>query len=144
MDFMTAQIQKLEKLREELEEKEKTLTEMNEKYEAQSISKQELSAFKEDLESAGGAIEQLTVDKFSSWAGKTVGELECRDDILIGLIIHAGAAVIPNGDSLVEAGDRVVVLGRKEAVVETLHRFKANTANPKATLKEHDQVDNCS
>ncbi|MCG8605106.1 TrkA C-terminal domain-containing protein [bacterium] len=123
-EFMQVQIQKLEKLREQLEAKEQMLTELNEKYEAQSISMTELRRFRDELEAAGGALEHLAVDESSPCIGKTLGEVEYPLDIVLELIIRKGAAIIPSGETEIESGDKIVLMGKKEAVVAMLSKFR--------------------
>ncbi|MFQ5638308.1 MAG: TrkA C-terminal domain-containing protein [bacterium] len=123
-EFMTDQIEKLEKLREELEAKEQTLKELQEKYEAQSVSMNDLKKFKDELEAAGASLEHLVVDESSPYIGKTLSELDCPADVLLGLIIRGGTTIIPCGDDKVQTGDKIVVMGKKEDVVDMLHKFR--------------------
>ncbi|MBL7092699.1 hypothetical protein ISS22_01870 [candidate division KSB1 bacterium] len=41
----------------------------------------------------------------------------------MGLIIHKGSAIIPSGDTQINVGDKIMLMGKKEAVVEALYNF---------------------
>jgi hypothetical protein len=126
LGYIQDHLERLESLRRDLEAKEQSLEALYAKYEAQSVSMKALEEFRNDLEASGGSLENLIVDAASPYAGKKLCEIESPAEILFGLIIRQGAALIPQHDTQIMAGDKIVLIGKKEAVVEILHKFKAS------------------
>ncbi|MCA9735475.1 MAG: hypothetical protein H6696_16510 [Deferribacteres bacterium] len=127
VDSIISDIARLEMLREELEAKEQMLTRLSKVYEAQSISMRALKILREELESADGTIEHLTVSKESPYVGLTLSEIDKPADILLGVILRGEDLIIPCGETQIEVGDRIMLMGKKEAVIAFLHKF-----NPEA------------
>ena len=97
-------------MRRELETKAQSLDPLNARYEAQSISMKVLVDFKNALEDSGGSWENLVVDAASPHTGKKLCEIDSPAEVLFGLIIRQGAALIPHHDTQIMAGDRIVLI----------------------------------
>ncbi|KAA3662246.1 MAG: hypothetical protein DWQ10_02855 [Calditrichaeota bacterium] len=123
VDSIQSEIGRLETLRDELEEKEQALNELGKAYDEQSISMRALKTLRDELDTAGGTIEYLTVSDGSPYIGLALGELEKPTDILLGTIIRGEELIIPYGETQIEAGDRIMLMGKKEAVIDMLHNF---------------------
>lgn len=118
------QIAALRSMQPDLEEKEAELASLMAKYEEQSISVTHLREFKEALDNAGGSLEYVQVLEHSPLCGKTLMEIDIPDEVLAGLVIRKGTVVIPDGDTRIELNDRIVLLGKKDAVIDFLQDFR--------------------
>ncbi|MDR7855190.1 Trk system potassium transporter TrkA [Tissierella sp.] len=56
-----------------------------------------------------GEVTEIIVGKDLPIVGKTLEELKLPKGIIIGAIVHNGKVTIPNGKSIIQANDRVVV-----------------------------------
>ncbi len=70
----------------------------------------------------GGDIIEVIVSN-PKIAGKKISELKLPKDSLIALIRGEGGCFVPHGDSIVQIGDSVTILGREEAVREVVKLF---------------------
>lgn len=61
-----------------------------------------------------GEVTEIIVGKDLPIVGKTLEELKLPKGIIIGAIVHNGKVTIPNGKSIIQANDRVVVFCLKE------------------------------
>lgn len=120
-------IEELEALRDELEEKERIVDELTQSYEEQSISLKKLSLLKAELESVGGSVEHLTIEESSTCIGKKLCEFRMPQDVILGMIIREDSAFIPVRETFFRAGDRLMLMGKKEAVIEAMHTFNPKT-----------------
>ncbi|MBC8192511.1 MAG: hypothetical protein ISR87_12050 [Candidatus Marinimicrobia bacterium] len=118
------QIEALRSMQPDLEEKEAELASLMAKYEEQSITVTHLREFKEALDNAGGSLEYVQVLENSPVCGKTLMEIDIPDEVLAGLVIRDGTVIIPDGDTRIELDDRIVLLGKKDAVIEFLQDFR--------------------
>lgn len=125
LEYIKSHVTKLENRREELEAKERHLEDLTARYEAQSISMKALQEFKSELEAAGGSFEHLVVDAASPYVGKKLCEIEHPAEVILGLIIRKGATLTPRDDTEIMAGDKIVLMGKKEFVIAILHKFKS-------------------
>lgn len=129
------QIETLRSMQPDLEEKEHALASLKAKYDEQTITTTQLREFKETLDTAGGALEYVQVMEQSPVCHKTLKEIDIPDEVLAGLVIRDGSVVIPDGDTRIEPDDRLVLLGKKDAVIEFLQDFRV--------LDElHEEADN--
>ncbi|MEA3286553.1 MAG: TrkA C-terminal domain-containing protein [Candidatus Marinimicrobia bacterium] len=119
------QLKLLFDMHHKLAEKEQQLAGIKAEYEEQTLSLSHFREFKEALDEAGGSIEYVTVEESSPFLYRTVSEMGFPEDILAGMIIRMGNALIPGGDTRIEVNDKIVLLGKKEAVVGLLHKFKS-------------------
>ncbi|KAA3620041.1 MAG: hypothetical protein DWQ05_04755 [Calditrichaeota bacterium] len=124
IDNIQSDIERLEELRDKLEEQEKILEVQSNIYEKQSISMHELKTLRHELDSAGGSIEHFTVSDDSPYIGLTLSEIDTPADILLGVIIRNEETIIPHGETNIIAGDKIMLMGKKEAVISMLHKFK--------------------
>ncbi|MGI6461243.1 MAG: Trk system potassium transporter TrkA [Candidatus Hydrogenedentales bacterium] len=67
-------------------------------------------------------LQQLRVTKSPTTGGKLLRDVDLPAGVLLGVISRKGATLIPHGDSIVEAGDLITLIGRPEQVesVKTL------------------------
>ncbi|MGD9547518.1 MAG: Trk system potassium transporter TrkA [Candidatus Krumholzibacteriia bacterium] len=74
----------------------------------------------ESLGYSGAEILQLRVGKKCTWLGRKLQELEFPPDAMIGAVLQHGRVLTPRGDTVLKAGDEVVVfaLPDRAAAVE--------------------------
>lgn len=58
-------------------------------------------------------------------AGKTIGELRLHGDVKFGMIVREEEAIVPHSDTMLQGGDRVVILALSEAVKKIEQLFSA-------------------
>ena len=110
--------EKLEHLRgleQTLEEKEREVEALSKNFGAASGAS-DFKDLHQDLEGAGGTIMQVTVAGQSSAAHKSCRELAFSPDLMIGAVLRADEIIIPTPETILLPGDRVTLLGKKEAV----------------------------
>ena len=86
---------------------------------------------------AGGRVQmaEFEVPANSQLTAKTVQEADQYDGLTFAAILRNGDAVIPSGQDVIQAGDRVVVIGEPAAV-----RLFAAVVTPEAEEQETDDV----
>ena len=67
------------------------------------------------VDSLGSGLLEFGVADDSSVVGQHVRELGLPRDALVAVIVRDGEAVPPRGSTLIESGDRLYVLSRKES-----------------------------
>ncbi len=72
-----------------------------------------------------GEVTELIVDKDLPRAGKTLEELKLPKGIIIGVIVHNGEVIIPNGKTRIHANDRIVVFCLSENLPTLKMFFKS-------------------
>ena len=63
----------------------------------------------ESLGFTGTEILQLRVGEGCSWLGRPLGELDFPRDAVVGAVLKRGSVVTPRGDTVLAAGNEVVV-----------------------------------
>jgi uncharacterized protein with PhoU and TrkA domain len=104
-----------------------------------SSKKQELALLKEDfqrywreeakelksrLEKGDGALEQVEVSLCSSVAGKKIKDIELPKEVLLGPVLRGKELIIPDGETELQAKDRVTLMGKKKDVEMTVRLLK--------------------
>lgn len=120
-------IQDLKGVQSDLATSEAELKAIYSTYQKQSVSMAKLKTFKEELEMAGCAIENFIVADNSPYIGLALSEIDLPEDLLLGLIIREGQAIIPAGTTEIKPQDKIMLMGKKEAVVSTLYQFNPKT-----------------
>lgn len=67
-----------------------------------------------------GEVTEIIIGNDLAIIGKKLKELKLAKGIIIGAIVRAGNVIIPNGESTIEANDRIVVF----CLTENLHMLK--------------------
>lgn len=116
-------IERIEILKRKLEKKESELADSIQTYEEQSISSKKFLAFKDELEASDGMMEHFEIQEKSVLIGMNLNDIEPPQGLLIMLISRDGELVIPNGDKKLVCGDKIILIGRKNAIVEILSKL---------------------
>ena len=77
----------------------------------------------DDLKRSGGTIEQVVVAPAAFVVGREIRESGIPSQAIIGPIVRQGAVIVPRGDVRLEEGDRVTLIGKKEAVEEAKRKL---------------------
>ncbi|WP_066874408.1 potassium/proton antiporter [Clostridium mediterraneense] len=80
-----------------------------------------LKTFNDYEEENSTKLMEVTVDKGSSMANKTIMDANIPEDILIVMIKRKGDVLVPNGSTVILAGDRLVVTGNN---FDKLNQYK--------------------
>jgi len=86
--------------------------------------REEAKELKSSLEKGDGALEQVEVSFLSAVAGKKVRELDLPKEVLLGPILRGKELIIPDGETGIQAMDRVTLLGKKKDVEMTARILK--------------------
>jgi len=119
-ELVTENIDKLKNLEIRLAAKEKEIKDL-----AAKMDSSQIKGLKKDLDMGDGRIEQILVDESSLLADKKLAEIKLPKAVLIGTILRQGEVIIPDGQTILQKGDKVTLLGKKEdveAVVEQLRK----------------------
>ncbi|HKK46971.1 MAG TPA: amino acid permease [Balneolaceae bacterium] len=57
--------------------------------------------------------------------GERIGDLEISHDCLIAMINRNGDLIVPHGDTALHAGDKLTLVGKENAVKQTVHFFQS-------------------
>lgn len=77
----------------------------------------------DDLKRGGGTIAQVVVDARAFVVGREIRESGIPSQAIIGPIVRQGAVIVPRGDVRLQEGDRVTLIGKKEAVEEAKRKL---------------------
>ncbi len=77
----------------------------------------------EDLKRGGGTIEQVIVPKGSQAIGRLIREAGLPPQAIVGPIVRDGTVLITRGKIRFEEGDRVTLIGKKEAVEQAKRKL---------------------
>ena len=86
--------------------------------------REEAKELKSSLEKGDGALEQVEVSFLSQVAGKKVREVELPKEVLLGPILRGKELIIPDGETELQATDRVTLMGKKKDVEATVRLLK--------------------
>ena len=86
--------------------------------------REEAKELKSSLEKGDGALEQVEVSFLSPVAGKKVREVDLPKEVLLGPILRGKELIIPDGETELQAMDRVTLMGKKKDVEMTARLLK--------------------
>jgi len=108
---LSESIQKLHALEQALEAKNSEIDTFTAK-----IDSRQVKGLKQDLEMGDGTIEQIVVGEQSALAGKKLMEIKLPKAVLVGTIVREEAVIIPDGKTVLQAGDKITLLGKIDDV----------------------------
>jgi len=114
-------INEINRLEKELKKKEDEIEELK-----SGIEQKNVRGLKKDLEMGDGTIEQIVVGEKSSLVGKTLSEIELPGEVLIGSVVRQEKVIIPDGETEINTGDRLTVLGKKDEVEKVIRQLNKN------------------
>jgi trk system potassium uptake protein TrkA len=87
--------------------------------------REEARELKSNLERGDGALEQVEISFLSPVAGKKVKDVDLPKEVLLGPILRGKDLIIPDGETELQATDRVTLMGKKKDVETTAKLLKA-------------------
>ncbi len=115
-----AHVRRLRSLEADLARTEGQMDELRKDFERERIDKESLHGLRADLEAGGGTIVQAVLGKESSLVGKRLKDIKLPEDTLLGTIVRDDKVIIPDGQTLLRAGDKVTLLGKAEDVEKVM------------------------
>jgi hypothetical protein len=119
-------VRRLQSLEAHLARTEEQMDELRKDFEKERIDKDSLQGLRTDLEAGGGTIAQALLGKESPLVGKKLRDIKLPEDTLLGTILRDEEVIIPDGETLLQAGDKVTLLGKTEDVEKLVEQM-----NPK-------------
>ena len=86
--------------------------------------REEAKELKSSLQKGDGALEQVEVSFLSPAAGKKVRDVDLPKEVLLGPILRGKELIIPDGETELQAMDRVTLMGKKRDVEMTARLLK--------------------
>ncbi|MDZ7343367.1 MAG: TrkA C-terminal domain-containing protein, partial [candidate division KSB1 bacterium] len=112
--------QRLVALEQELAKKEQEKRELPKAYGFESVDKEGLRELTKDLEAGGGTIMQVTIAEGATIIGKKLKEVALPKEALVGTIHRHDQILIPDGETIFEAGDKVSLIGKRNDVEQAI------------------------
>ncbi len=119
--------EQLRKLEAELEAKEKEIENLPKIFAAEPSGQANTPDLQSDLERNGGALTQVAIAANSPAANRQVKEIGLPGDLIVGMILRGEEILITNAETTLLPGDRVTLLGKKEAVQQAVALLAGNT-----------------
>lgn len=113
------QLQKVEKMYNTLQAKKLDYEELRRVYSDNYVVNQ----LSDDLASADATIEKAIISKRSNVVNKTLKEVLLPKEALISAVKRNDDIIIPDGNTRLEAGDQVIIIGKKEDVEKVAKRL---------------------
>lgn len=136
-------LSQIDKIKEELAQKELEIELSRQETEKTSIDSSRIKELRKDLESGGGAIEQVIIYDYSPVIGKKLKNVDLPKEVLVGTILREETVVIPDGSYTFQIGDKVTLLGKKEDVDKTIPLISGTPpvvgAEPEEEAKEPEE-----
>jgi len=108
----------LKDLEKRLETKEKEIEELSAR-----MDRTQVRGLKKDLEMGDGTIEQIVVGERSSLSGKKLSEIQFPKAVLVGTVVRDEKVIIPDGQTVLQKGDKVTLLGKKKNVQDVIKQL---------------------
>jgi len=124
IDVMTfrEKIQKIEELENSYKAKQNDYEQLKRKHSSDYI----VNKLSEDLASANAIIDQVTISEKSNVVDKLLKEILLPKEALVSAIKREEEVIIPDGKTMLKAGDQVIVIGKKDDVEKVVKRFAAS------------------
>jgi K+/H+ antiporter YhaU regulatory subunit KhtT len=115
-------VKKLEELDSAFKTKQNEYEQLKKKYSSNYV----VNKLSEDLSAANAIIDQVIISEKSDVVNKSLKEILLPKEALVSAIKREEEVIIPDGNTLLKAGDKVVVIGKKDDVEDVVKRFAAN------------------
>jgi len=114
------QFAQLRKLEAELEAKEQEIENVPKTFASETNAQKAASDLQSDLERNGGALTQVAITAESPAANRKLSEIGLPSDLVVGMILRGEEVIITTTETTLLPGDRVTLLGKKEAVQQAV------------------------
>ncbi|MDF1591914.1 MAG: TrkA C-terminal domain-containing protein [Desulfobacterales bacterium] len=115
------QLQKLEELDGTLKMKQNDYEQLKKKHSDNYV----IEKLSEDLSSANAIIDQVIISKQSNVVNKLLKDIVLPKEALVSAVKRGEEVIIPDGNTQLNAGDQVIVIGKTKDVEKVVKRFSA-------------------
>jgi len=115
------QIQKIDGLENKYKAKQNDYEQAQKKHSSDYV----VNKLSEDLASANAIIDNVTISQKSNVVNKLLKEILLPKEALVSAIKREEEVIIPDGSTVLKAGDQVIVIGKKDDVEKIVKRFAA-------------------
>lgn len=115
------QLKKLEELDSTLKMKQNDYEQLKKKHSDNYV----IEKLSEDLSSANAIIDQVIISNQSNVANKLLKDILLPKEALVSAIKRGEEVIIPDGNTQLNAGDQVIVIGKINDVEKVVKRFSA-------------------
>lgn len=112
--------EQLRKLEAELEAKEHELENLPKTFAMEAQDHGTTPDLHGDLERSGATITQITIATQSPVVNRQIREIGLPADLVVGMILRGEEVLIANAETKLLPGDRITLLGKKEAVQQAV------------------------
>lgn len=77
---------------------------------------------------------QMRITKSPTGNGKTLKDVVLPEGVLLGMLSRAGVVSVPHGDSVIEEGDLVTFVGKRDQMDQVQKIFQATTPKPERVM----------
>ena len=116
------QIEKLEELDSTLRTKQDEYENLRKKHSSNYV----VHKLSEDLAAADAIIDQVTISEKSNVVNKLLKDILLPKEALVSAMKRDEEVIIPDGNTQLKTGDRVIVIGKKDDVEKIVKRFAAD------------------
>ena len=116
------QIEKLEALDSTLRTKQDEYENLRKKHSSNYV----VHKLSEDLAAADAIIDQVTISEKSNVVNKLLKDILLPKEALVSAMKRDEEVIIPDGNTQLKTGDRVIVIGKKDDVEKIVKRFAAD------------------
>lgn len=116
------QIEKLEALDSTLRTKQDEYENLRKKHSSNYV----VHKLSEDLAAADAIIDQVTISEKSNVVNKLLKDILLPKEALVSAMKRGEEVIIPDGNTQLKTGDRVIVIGKKDDVEKIVKRFAAD------------------
>jgi K+/H+ antiporter YhaU regulatory subunit KhtT len=115
------QLKKLEELESAFRMKQNDCEQLKKKHSSNYV----IEKLSEDLSSADAIIDQVIISNQSNIVNKLLKDILLPKEALVSAIKRDEKVIIPDGNTQLQAGDQVIVIGKKDDVEKVVKRFSA-------------------
>ena len=120
-EIFAKHMQKIEGLENKYKAKQYDYEQLRKKHSSDFV----VNKLSEDLASANAIIDNVTISQKSNVVNKLLKEILLPKEALVSAIKREEEVIIPDGNTMLKAGDQVIVIGKKDDVEKIVKRFSA-------------------
>lgn len=113
------QIRKMIELEKQIQAKNQEYDQLRKRFSDDYV----VNKLSDDLAASGAVIDLLVISAESNVVDKSVKELLLPKEALISVVKRGDEIIIPDGNTILQAGDQVTVIGKAEDVEKVAKRF---------------------
>lgn len=137
-----AQLETLAKLETQIAEVEEKKEKLSQELGFDAKEKDALATLTRDLQAGGGTMRQIVVDADAPLAGKKLKSIRLPKEALIATVVRGEAVIIPDGQTTLEVGDKITLIGKEDDVLQAASMLSTTPAAEAETVVEKEQSQN--